>query len=263
MCQVGVLLGQSKKLVCFQVCLPACDACGFRVPFQVCLPACDACGFRVPFQICLLVWDACGFRVLVRVFRRFSWGGSLTVSWKEWPMKPPAVQEGKNPFLVTCLVGVASAEETGEPGGSGDYGFLVRHVGPGGWFSAGILALRIPVWFQVLIPYSRRALGGGRLFGIDSNARCLTEGIDVPALDAILFLHPRKSDIDVVQAVGRVMRRGRGQGVRLHHPAHRPSPQGYGPGIRKQQRVQGRLAGHQRHQCSRFTALKPRSTNWP
>ena len=44
-----------------------------------------------------------------------------------------------------------------------------------------------------------------------SNARCLTEGIDVPALDAILFLHPRKSDIDVVQAVGRIMRRAEGK----------------------------------------------------
>lgn len=40
-----------------------------------------------------------------------------------------------------------------------------------------------------------------------SNARCLSEGVDVPALDAILFLHPRKSQVDVVQAVGRVMRR--------------------------------------------------------
>lgn len=40
-----------------------------------------------------------------------------------------------------------------------------------------------------------------------SNARCLTEGVDVPALDAIMFLHPRKSQIDVVQAVGRVMRK--------------------------------------------------------
>ena len=44
-----------------------------------------------------------------------------------------------------------------------------------------------------------------------SNARCLTEGIDVPALDAILFLHPRKSEIDVVQAVGRVMRKAQGK----------------------------------------------------
>lgn len=40
-----------------------------------------------------------------------------------------------------------------------------------------------------------------------TNARCLSEGVDVPALDAVLFLHPRKSQIDVVQAVGRVMRR--------------------------------------------------------
>nr|WP_287378969.1 DEAD/DEAH box helicase family protein [Candidatus Microthrix sp.] len=39
-----------------------------------------------------------------------------------------------------------------------------------------------------------------------SNAKCLTEGVDVPALDAVLFLQPRKSIVDVVQAVGRVMR---------------------------------------------------------
>ena len=44
-----------------------------------------------------------------------------------------------------------------------------------------------------------------------SNARCLTEGIDIPALDAILFLQPRKSQIDVVQAVGRVMRKAPGK----------------------------------------------------
>ena len=44
-----------------------------------------------------------------------------------------------------------------------------------------------------------------------SNARCLTEGIDVPALDAILFLKPRESEVDVVQAVGRVMRRSPGK----------------------------------------------------
>ena len=44
-----------------------------------------------------------------------------------------------------------------------------------------------------------------------SNARCLTEGVDVPALDAVLFMHPRKSQIEVVQAVGRVMRRAPGK----------------------------------------------------
>ncbi|OUL05403.1 DEAD/DEAH box helicase [Bacillus spizizenii] len=40
-----------------------------------------------------------------------------------------------------------------------------------------------------------------------SNARFLTEGVDVPDLDAIMFLKPRKSKIDIAQAVGRVMRK--------------------------------------------------------
>ena len=44
-----------------------------------------------------------------------------------------------------------------------------------------------------------------------SNARCLSEGIDVPALDAVIFYRPRKSHIDVVQAVGRVMRKAPGK----------------------------------------------------
>ena len=44
-----------------------------------------------------------------------------------------------------------------------------------------------------------------------TNARCLSEGVDVPSLDAILFMHPRKSQIDVVQAVGRVMRKAPGK----------------------------------------------------
>ena len=39
-----------------------------------------------------------------------------------------------------------------------------------------------------------------------TNVRCLSEGIDVPALDAVLFLSSRNSQVDVVQSVGRVMR---------------------------------------------------------
>ncbi len=44
-----------------------------------------------------------------------------------------------------------------------------------------------------------------------SNARCLSEGVDVPSLDAVMFLAPRKSQVDVVQSVGRVMRRAEGK----------------------------------------------------
>ncbi|WP_114965592.1 DEAD/DEAH box helicase [Alkalilacustris brevis] len=52
-----------------------------------------------------------------------------------------------------------------------------------------------------------KADAGDNVCRILTNARCLSEGVDVPALDAIMFLHPRKSQIDVVQSVGRVMRK--------------------------------------------------------
>ena len=43
------------------------------------------------------------------------------------------------------------------------------------------------------------------------NVRCLSEGVDVPALDAVLFLSPRNSEVEVVQSVGRVMRSFKGK----------------------------------------------------
>jgi predicted helicase len=44
-----------------------------------------------------------------------------------------------------------------------------------------------------------------------SNVRCLSEGVDVPALDAVIFLTPRNSQVDVVQSVGRIMRNAPGK----------------------------------------------------
>ncbi|WP_270397462.1 type ISP restriction/modification enzyme [Ligilactobacillus ruminis] len=44
-----------------------------------------------------------------------------------------------------------------------------------------------------------------------SNVRFLTEGIDVPNLDAVIFLSPKKSQVDIVQAVGRIMRKFEGK----------------------------------------------------
>lgn len=44
-----------------------------------------------------------------------------------------------------------------------------------------------------------------------TNARCLAEGVDVPSLDAVIFLQPKKSQIDIIQAVGRVMRKFEGK----------------------------------------------------
>ena len=47
--------------------------------------------------------------------------------------------------------------------------------------------------------------------GIVSNARCLTEGVDVPAVDMVAFLSPRRSLVDIVQATGRAMRLSEGK----------------------------------------------------
>jgi predicted helicase len=56
-----------------------------------------------------------------------------------------------------------------------------------------------------------KAMAGPGTCRVLSNARCLSEGVDVPALDAVMFLNPRKSVVDVVQSVGRVMRKAPGK----------------------------------------------------
>src|SRR5262249_10945481 len=40
-----------------------------------------------------------------------------------------------------------------------------------------------------------------------TNARCLTEGVDVPAIDCVMFADPKQSRVDIVQAAGRALRR--------------------------------------------------------
>ncbi|MFI8413644.1 DEAD/DEAH box helicase [Paeniglutamicibacter gangotriensis] len=52
-----------------------------------------------------------------------------------------------------------------------------------------------------------QAEAGNDTCRILTNAKCLSEGVDVPSLDAVLFLNPRNSQVDVVQSVGRVMRK--------------------------------------------------------
>ena len=49
--------------------------------------------------------------------------------------------------------------------------------------------------------------GGGNNVHVLSNVRCLSEGVDVPTLNGVVFYEPRQSVIDIVQAVGRVMRK--------------------------------------------------------
>lgn len=44
-------------------------------------------------------------------------------------------------------------------------------------------------------------------YGVISNARCLTEGVDVPIIDAVYFAEPKNSIVDIIQAVGRSLRK--------------------------------------------------------
>ncbi len=64
---------------------------------------------------------------------------------------------------------------------------------------------RAPQRFEELSRLGRAHESAGT--HLTMNAKVLTEGVDVPALDAVCFMEPRDSEIDIVQAVGRVMRK--------------------------------------------------------
>ena len=83
-----------------------------------------------------------------------------------------------------------------------DLGVQVRHIDGG--FNAQSRA-------ELLNWLKQKPNEEGKICRILTNARCLTEGVDVPNLDAVLFLNPRNSMVDVIQAVGRVMRRAEGK----------------------------------------------------
>ena len=83
-----------------------------------------------------------------------------------------------------------------------DLGVQVRHIDGG--FNAQSRA-------ELLNWLKQEPNEEGPICRILTNARCLTEGVDVPNLDAVLFLNPRNSMVDVIQAVGRVMRRAEGK----------------------------------------------------
>ncbi len=52
--------------------------------------------------------------------------------------------------------------------------------------------------------------------GLMTNARCLTEGVDLPAIDCVVFTDPKKSKVDIVQAAGRALRLSPGKKVWLY-----------------------------------------------
>jgi predicted helicase len=100
--------------------------------------------------------------------------------------------------VITFHSRVAHAKTfaSGTPRGIGQYldGFIVDHVNG---------AQRVADRKEILSGFrdARRRLV--------TNARCLTEGVDLPAVDMVVFSNPRRSRVDIVQAVGRAMRKPR------------------------------------------------------
>ena len=47
--------------------------------------------------------------------------------------------------------------------------------------------------------------------GLMTNARCVTEGVDLPAIDCVCFTDPKRSKVDIVQAAGRALRLSKGK----------------------------------------------------
>ncbi|MFJ5740125.1 Helicase associated domain protein [Streptomyces microflavus] len=67
---------------------------------------------------------------------------------------------------------------------------------------------------EEVLGHLRTPPGGPEGWTVLTNVRCLSEGVDVPAVDAIAFTHPKTSQVDIVQAVGRAVRRsGDEQGI--------------------------------------------------
>lgn len=78
-----------------------------------------------------------------------------------------------------------------------------------GWWTDSIVGTTRPAAREATLGRLRQT-GDGQV-GVVCTARVLSEGVDVPALDAVVFADPKGSQVDVVQAVGRVMRTAPGK----------------------------------------------------
>lgn len=83
---------------------------------------------------------------------------------------------------------------------------------PGGELWSKFISGEMPSGERDTLLGSFRELARGQR-GLLSNARCLAEGVDVPAIDGVAFIDPRGSQIDIVQAVGRAIRKSEGKKI--------------------------------------------------
>lgn len=110
----------------------------------------------------------------------------------------------------------------------GTLGMLAPDQRPAGAVSAGFVHGQMTsAQRDLVLDRLRRPPDGG--WSVVANARCLGEGIDVPAIDSVLFGSPKTSVIDIVQAVGRALRRHDGSQVAtIIVPALVPGPEDAG-----------------------------------
>ncbi|MDD5384907.1 MAG: Helicase associated domain protein [Gallionella sp.] len=76
---------------------------------------------------------------------------------------------------------------------------------PSGTLRTGFVSGNMPANKRKIKLDQLKALGADER-GVLSNARCLSEGVDVPSLDGVAFIDPRSSQVDIIQAVGRAIR---------------------------------------------------------
>ncbi|CDM77196.1 DEAD/DEAH box helicase [Mycobacterium marinum] len=85
-------------------------------------------------------------------------------------------------------------------------GWMPSRQRPKGRFWSDVATGQMPAGDRyVLLQHLGRLDDADR--GLLANARCLSEGVDVPTLDGVAFIDPRRSEVDIVQAVGRAIRK--------------------------------------------------------
>ena len=109
---------------------------------------------------------------------------------------------------------VARSEETADVWGALTEKLAAESSSPGGFLEIGVAHVdgKTPAGRRAReLDRLRRARRGSGRCEVISNVRVLTEGVDVPGLDAVVFMDPRTSDVDITQAVGRAMRTAGGK----------------------------------------------------
>ncbi|MCH8924189.1 MAG: DEAD/DEAH box helicase family protein, partial [Planctomycetes bacterium] len=112
--------------------------------------------------------------------------------------------------IITFHASVAKADRFTDPNVPDSLPGVLRHLSrssrPTGRLWTSHISGKTPAGRRATLLAQFAELPAGTR-GILSNCQCLGEGVDVPVLDGVSFIDPKRSTIDIIQAVGRVMRK--------------------------------------------------------